>query len=81
VTFTTKTISTANVTASGVSTPKSLADWTSLVDAAAVTIIKAGVATTADVPDGKARIVKDVTGGSVKLVYNDGGTLKSVTLT
>lgn len=43
-------------------------------------IKKAGAATTADVPVSEYRIVKDTTGGTVKLVYNDAGTLKSVTL-
>lgn len=44
-------------------------------------ITKAGAATTSDIPAGEARVVKDTSGGTVKLQYNDGGTLKSVTLT
>lgn len=43
-------------------------------------ISKAGAPTTTDVPAGEARVVKDTTGGTVKLFYNDGGTLKSVAL-
>jgi YD repeat-containing protein len=39
-----------------------------------------GGATTSNPPQGQAILVKDTSGGSVKLVYNDSGTLKSVTL-
>lgn len=42
---------------------------------------KAGLAVAADITTGYWRVVKDTSGGSVRLVYNDGGTIKSVTLT
>lgn len=42
---------------------------------------KAGVPTTMDIAAGKWAIYKDTSGGTVKLYANDGGTIKSVTLT
>lgn len=41
---------------------------------------KAGSPTTSDLPDGQFQVWNDTSGGSVKLWVNDGGTLKSVTL-
>lgn len=54
-----------------------------VADGAAKSLLtkKAGAVVAADIPVGTFRIVKDTSGGSVKLVYNDAGTLKSVTLT
>jgi hypothetical protein len=42
---------------------------------------KAGTPTTSDIPDGYWMIYKDTSGGSIRLWVNDGGTMKSVTLT
>lgn len=41
----------------------------------------AGSATTADVPEGQFRVIKNTTGPTYSLVVNDGGVLKSVALT
>jgi hypothetical protein len=41
---------------------------------------KSGLPTVLDIPAGVSKVWKDTAGGSVKLYYNDGGTLKSVTL-
>lgn len=53
----------------------------SRIVAAVQTITKAGLATTTDVPAGRAAVVKDTLGGTVRLVFNDAGTLKGVALT
>ena len=46
-----------------------------------VTFISSSIApTTTTIPAGEARIWKNTADGTVKLYYNDGGTLKSVTL-
>lgn len=42
---------------------------------------KAGIPTAADIPPGGMAVYKDTSGGSLKLYANDGGTIKSVTLT
>lgn len=42
---------------------------------------KAAAPTAADIPAGSFAVWKDTAGGTVKLIYNDAGTLKSVTLT
>lgn len=42
---------------------------------------KAGPPTTDEIPPGEWAIYKDSTGGTLKLYANDGGTIKSVTLT
>lgn len=42
---------------------------------------QAGTPTTSDIPDGCWMVWKDTTGGTIKLYANDGGTIKSVTLT
>ena len=42
---------------------------------------KAGTPTTTDIPSGNWAIYKDTSGGTLKLYANDGGTIKSVTLT
>lgn len=42
---------------------------------------KAGEPTTTDIPSGNWAIYKDTVGGTLKLYANDGGTIKSVTLT
>lgn len=42
---------------------------------------KAGVPTTTDIPQGQWAVYKDTSGGTIKLYANDGGTIKSVTLT
>lgn len=56
--------------------------WTSGNLDKPVKVITLGAApTTSDVPSGEARVVKRTDDGSVKLQYNDGGTLKGVTLT
>jgi hypothetical protein len=44
-------------------------------------VVKTGVPTAADVPDGEFRIIKNTTGPTYSLVVNDGGSLKSVSLT
>jgi len=44
-------------------------------------ITKAGLPTTADIAAGQWAVYKDTSGGTVRLWTNDGGTLKSVTLT
>lgn len=41
---------------------------------------KSGAPTATEIPAGQFMLYKDSTGGSVKLYYNDAGTLKSVTL-
>jgi hypothetical protein len=45
-----------------------------------VAMSKAGAPTTTEIPAGQFRVVKDTSGGTVKLFYNDGGVLKSVAL-
>jgi hypothetical protein len=45
-----------------------------------VAMSKAGAPTTTEIPAGRFRVVKDTSGGTVKLFYNDGGVLKSVAL-
>ena len=40
----------------------------------------AGAPTTVNIPAGCAEVWKNTSDGTVKLYYNDGGTLKSVTL-
>jgi hypothetical protein len=40
----------------------------------------AGAPTAADIPNGSSKVWKNTGDGTVKLYYNDGGTLKSVTL-
>jgi hypothetical protein len=42
---------------------------------------KAGAPTATDIPAGTWAIYKDTTGGTLKIYANDGGTIKSVTLT
>lgn len=42
---------------------------------------KSGAPSASDIPAGSFAVIKDSSGGTTKLVYNDGGTLKSVTLT
>ena len=42
---------------------------------------KAGVPTAADIPPGFFAIYKDTSGGTLKIYANDGGVIKSVTLT
>lgn len=55
---------------------------TATQQARATTVIsKAGLPTTSDIAAGTWAIYKDTSGGSVRLWANDGGTLKSVTLT
>jgi hypothetical protein len=44
-------------------------------------ITLSGAPTTSNIPSGEARVVKRTDTGAVTLHYNDGGTLKSVTLT
>jgi hypothetical protein len=44
-------------------------------------IVKAGAPTTSDISAGTWALYKDSSGGSLKLYANDGGTIKSVTLT
>ena len=44
-------------------------------------ISKAGAPTTADIAAGQWALYKDTSGGSLKLYANDGGIIKSVTLT
>ena len=43
-------------------------------------LTKAGAFVAADLPEGTAAIAKDTAGGTVQLLFNDGGTLKSVDL-
>lgn len=42
---------------------------------------KAGVPNGTDIPPGFFAIYKDTSGGTLKIYANDGGTIKSVTLT
>ena len=42
---------------------------------------KTGIPTTADIPPGFFVMYKDTSGGTLKIYANDGGTIKSVTLT
>jgi hypothetical protein len=42
---------------------------------------KAGIPTATDIPPGFFAIYKDTSGGTLKIYANDGGTIKSVTLT
>ena len=42
---------------------------------------KVGIPTTTDILNGNWAVYKDSSGGSIKLYANDGGTIKSVTLT
>lgn len=44
-------------------------------------VSRAGVPTAADIPAGTFAVVKDTTGGTLKLYANDSGTIRSVTLT
>lgn len=44
-------------------------------------ISKAGFPTTSDIAAGQWAVYKDTSGGTVRLWTNDGGTMKSVTLT
>lgn len=44
------------------------------------TFSKAGLPSISDITTGQAAVVKDTAGGTVKLYYNDAGTLKSVAL-
>lgn len=44
-------------------------------------VSKAGVPTTSDIASGQWAVYKDTSGGTVRLWANDGGTMKSVTLT
>jgi len=44
-------------------------------------ISKAGLPTTSDIAAGQWAVYKDTSGGSVRLWANDGGVMKSVTLT
>jgi hypothetical protein len=44
-------------------------------------ISKAGLPTTSDIAAGQWAVYKDTSGGTVRLWTNDGGTMKSVTLT
>jgi hypothetical protein len=48
---------------------------------ATTVISKAGLPVAADIAAGQWAVYKDTTGGTVRLFANDGGTLKSVTLT
>jgi hypothetical protein len=40
-----------------------------------------GAPTTTDIPNGSSKVWKNTSDGTVKLYYNDNGTLKSVALT
>lgn len=44
-------------------------------------VVKTGSPTTADVPSGEFRVIKNTSGPTYSLVVNDGGTLRSATLT
>lgn len=43
--------------------------------------VKAGPPTVDQIPPGQWALFKDTTGGTLKIYANDGGTIKSVTLT
>lgn len=51
------------------------------ITACITTQTKACIPTTSDIPAGMWAIYKDTSGGTIKLYANDGGTIKSVTLT
>lgn len=50
-------------------------------EAASTLIVKSGAPAVSDVPAGEFRVIKNTTGPTYSLVINDGGVLKSVTLT